>query len=61
MMEAKDYCGDMDKGGESHYKGVESAFSKRVDGENKMQPKYAEPGESGEGMRGEKRNEQKGP
>lgn len=60
-MEVKDYCGDMDKGGNSQYNGVPSAFGKRVDNQNKMQPKYSEPGDAGEGMRGEKSNAQKGP
>lgn len=55
--DVKDYSSESDQ----HYCGVTSQFSKRVNEQNKMQPKYCMPGEAGEGMEGEKRNEQAGP
>jgi hypothetical protein len=61
MSEVKDYTsadGDM---GNTHYNGVPSAYGKRVEQQNKMQPKYCMPGEAGGEMRGEKRNEQAAP
>ncbi len=61
MSEVKDYTtGDGDMGN-THYNGVPSSYGKRVEEQNRMQPKYCEPGSSGGEMRGEKRNEQKGP
>lgn len=60
MSEVKDYTEEGDAGN-SHYNGVESAYGKRVDAQMKMQPKYCEPGEAGDEMKGEKRNEQAGP
>lgn len=56
--DVKDYT-SYDK--DSHYCGVPSEFGRRVEKQNKMQPKYCEPGEAGGEMRGEKRNEQAGP
>ncbi len=59
--DVKDYTtadGDM---GNTHYNGVPSAYGKRVEMQNKQQPKYCEPGAAGDEMMGEKRNEQAGP
>lgn len=61
MSDVKDYTSGSDKMDNVQYDGVSSSYSKRVENQFKMQPKYCEPGESGEGMRGEKRNVQKGP
>lgn len=61
MSEVKDYTSDDAADGNTHYNGVPSAHGRRVEQQNKMQPDYCEPGEAGGGMRGEKRNEQKGP
>ncbi len=60
MSEVKDYTeeGEM---GDSHYNGVPSAYGKRVEMQMKEQPKYCEPGEAGDAMKGEKRNVQAGP
>lgn len=55
--DVKDYSSTSD----SHYCGVPSQFGKRVDQQNKMQPKYCMPGEAVGDMKGEKRNEQAGP
>lgn len=44
----------------SHYS-VPSMYGKIVREQYNEQPKYCEPGEAGGGMRGEHRNEQKGP
>jgi len=60
-MEPKDYTTDDSFEGNSHYNGVSSEYGRRVEQQNKMQPKYCEPGSAGDGMRGEKRNEQAGP
>lgn len=38
-----------------------SFYSKIVDEQNKMQPKYSEPGEVGGGVKGKHSNPQKGP
>lgn len=46
---------------DTHFRGVPSMYGKLVNEQNKMQPRYCEPGEPGEGMKGEHRNEQKGP
>lgn len=61
MSEVKDYTSEDSSTGNTHYNGVSSAYGKRVDSQNKMQPKYCMPGEAGDDMKGEKRNEQKGP
>ncbi len=58
MSEVKDYSEEKE---DTHYNGVPSMYGKMVDKQNKMQPKYCEPGEAGGGMRGEHRNEQAGP
>ena len=55
----KDYSEN--KGSNTHYNGVPSMYGKLVSEQNRMQPKYSEPGEAGGGMKGEHRNEQKGP
>ena len=58
MSEVKDYTEGKE---DSHYNGVPSMYGKLVNEQNRMQPKYCEPGDAGGEMRGEKRNEQKGP
>jgi hypothetical protein len=55
MSEAKDYTESKDN---THYQGVPSMYGKLVNEQNKMQPKYCEPGEAGGGMKGEKSNAQ---
>ena len=60
-MDVKDYTSADGDSGNTHYNGVPSEFGRRVESQNKMQPKYCMPGESGGEMRGEKRNEQAGP
>ena len=60
-MEVKDYTNDDVASGNTHYNGVSSQYSRRVESQNKMQPKYCMPGEAGGELRGEKRNEQAGP
>lgn len=57
--DVKDYSED--KGADSHYNGVKSMYGKLVAEQQRMQPKYCEPGPAGGGMEGEHRNEQKGP
>lgn len=57
MSEVKDYTEGKE---DSHYNGVPSMYGKLVNEQNRMQPKYCEPGEAGGEMRGEKRNEQAG-
>jgi hypothetical protein len=61
MSDVKDYTTADGEEGDSHYNGVPSAYGKRVEMQNKMQPKYCEPGEAGDEMKGEKRNTQVGP
>ena len=61
MSEVKDYTSDAGETGNTHYNGVPSEFGRQVAEEQRMQPKYCEPGEDGGGMRGEKRNVQAGP
>jgi hypothetical protein len=61
MEEVKDYTSADGDEGNTHYNGVPSSYGKRVDTQNKMQPKYCMPGEAGGDMKGEKRNEQAGP
>lgn len=58
MMPVKDYT---EKKEYSHYNGVESMYGKIVNEQCREQPRYCEPGMPGEGMKGEKRNTQKGP
>jgi len=58
MSEVKDYTERSDN---THYNGVPSAYGKRVEEQNKMQPMYCEPGEADGKMRGEHRNEQSAP
>jgi hypothetical protein len=60
MSEVKDYTSPVDAVN-THYNGVPSEFGRRVESQNKMQPKYCMPGEAGGEMRGERRNEQAGP
>lgn len=45
----------------NHYNGVPSMYGKIVNEQQREQPKYCMPGEAGGGMKGEHRNEQKGP
>jgi hypothetical protein len=59
--EVKDYTSANGDEGNTHYNGVPSWYGKHVEMENKMQPKYCEPGMAGDEMRGEKTNEQAGP
>jgi hypothetical protein len=59
MSEVKDYSEN--KGENSHYNGVPSMYGRLVSEQNRMQPKYSEPGKAGAGMEGEHRNTQKGP
>ncbi len=61
MSDVKDYTSAPSDTGNTHYNGVPSDFGRNVAEQNRMQPKYAEPGNAGGEMRGEKRNEQKGP
>ena len=61
MSEVKDYTSPADGSGNTHYNGVPSEFGRRVAEQNRMQPKYCEPGAADGQMRGEKSNEQKGP
>lgn len=58
MSEVKDYS---EAKQDTHYRGVSSMYGRLVNEQNRMQPKYCEPGMPGEGMKGEKRNTQKGP
>lgn len=59
--DVKDYTSSDSESGNTHYNGVPSAFGKRVDQQNKMQPDYCDPGEAGDDMKAEKKNEQAGP
>ncbi len=56
-----DYTSKDGAEGNTHYDGVPSEYGRRVEEQNRMQPKYCMPGEAGGEMRGEKRNEQSGP
>jgi hypothetical protein len=56
-----DYTSDDEASGNTHYNGVSSEYGRRVEEQNKLQPKYCLPGEAGGGMEGDKRNEQAGP
>jgi hypothetical protein len=60
-MEVKDYTTSDGDSGNTHYNGVPSAYGRRVEQQNKMQPKYCEPGEAGDDMKAAHRNEQAGP
>lgn len=46
---------------DSHFRGVKSMYGDNVNQQMREQPKYCEPGEAGEGMKGAKRNTQIGP
>ena len=59
--DVKDYTSADGDSGNTHYNGVPSSYGKRVDSQNKMQPKYCMPGEAGGDMKGEKKNVQAGP
>lgn len=61
MSEVKDYTSDFENTGNTHYEGVPSMYGRLVESQNKMQPKYCEPGEAGGPMEGEKSNKQAGP
>jgi hypothetical protein len=61
MSDVKDYTSADGEEGNTHYNGVPSAYGKRVEMQTKQQPKYCEPGEAGDAMKGEKRNVQAGP
>ena len=58
MSDVKDYSGEKSN---SHYNGCPSMYGKLVDQQNRMQPKYSEPGPAGGGQQGAHRNTQKGP
>jgi hypothetical protein len=57
MSDVKDYTQERVN---NHYNGVPSMYGKLVNEQQRMQPKYCEPGEAGGEMRGEKRNVQRG-
>lgn len=59
--DVKDYTSADGETGNTHYNGVPSAFGKRVDQQNKMQPNYCQPGNATGEMSSDKRNEQAGP
>lgn len=59
--EVKDYTTADGDVGNTHYQGVESSYGKRVEMQNKMQPKYCMPGAAGDEMTAAHRNEQAGP
>ncbi len=61
MSEVIDYTSKDGSEGNTHYNGVPSAFGRRVEEQNRLQPNYCEPGKADGEMRGEKRNEQAGP
>lgn len=61
MEDVKDYTTSDGDSGNTHYNGVPSEYGRRVEQQNKMQPKYCEPGEAGGDMKGEKSNAQAGP
>lgn len=61
MSDVKDYTSSEGSEGSTHYNGVSSSYAKRVEMQNKMQPKYCEPGQSGGDMKGKKSNDQVGP
>ncbi len=56
MKDVEDYTSADSADGNTHYNGVPSSYGKRVEEQNRMQPKYCEPGMAGDGMEGEKRN-----
>lgn len=61
MSDVKDYTSAPGEKGNTHYNGVPSDFGRQVAEEQRMQPKYCEPGAAGGGMQGEKSNKQAGP
>lgn len=61
MSEVKDYTSEAGSEGNTHYNGVSSMYGKLVEQQNKMQPKYCEPGKSDGKMEGERTNKQAGP
>ena len=61
MSDVKDYTSSESASGNTHYNGVPSEYGRRVEQQNKMQPKYGEPGDAGGEMRGEHSNKQAGP
>ncbi len=61
MSEVKDYTSDVGAEGNTHYNGVSSMYGRMATEQERMQPKYCEPGKADGKMEGEKRNEQKGP
>ena len=61
MSDVKNYTSEDSASSNTHYCGVSSAYGKRVESQNKMQPKYCMPGEAGGDMKGEKSNTQAGP
>lgn len=58
MSDIKDYTTEDGNTGNTHYNGVPSEYGRRVDMQNKMQPKYCEPGKADGKMEGDKRNTQ---
>ena len=60
-MEAKDYTRDLNGTSDTQFRGVSSSYGRMSDMQNRMQPKYSEPGNDTGGMRGPKRNMQVGP
>lgn len=56
-----DYTTDYADEGNTHYNGVPSEYGRLVEEQNRMQPRYCEPGKADGGLNGEKRNEQAGP
>lgn len=58
MSEVKDYSEGKEN---THFNGVPSMYGRMVNSQNKMQPKYCEPGPADGEMHGEHRNTQEGP
>ena len=58
MSEVHDYSEEKQ---DTHYNGVPSMYGRMVNKQNAEQPKYCEPGEPGEDMKGEHSNKQAGP
>ncbi len=61
MKDVEDYTTSDGDEGNTHYQGVSSSYGRRVEMQNKMQPKYCEPGSPGDEMTASHRNEQSGP
>lgn len=57
-MDVKDYTEEKEY---THYNGVPSMYGKIVDQQCREQPDYCWPGDVGGDMKGDRRNEQKGP